>query len=82
MLAREHDRYRAACILEPRGSDVLVGPLLLEPVSVGAVAGVSFFKNAGFRCSFARGPIGIARTSLALYPYHNLRVWIRANLLR
>ena len=33
VLAREHDRYRTACILEPRGSGVLVGALLCEPVS-------------------------------------------------
>ena len=31
-LAEEHDQWRAACMLEPRGSDVLVGALLCEPV--------------------------------------------------
>ncbi|MGH8412132.1 MAG: proline racemase family protein, partial [Pseudomonas sp.] len=27
-LAEHHDQWRAACVLEPRGSDVLVGALL------------------------------------------------------
>jgi len=31
-LAEHHDQWRAACMLEPRGNDVLVGALLCEPV--------------------------------------------------
>ncbi|KGV28069.1 4-hydroxyproline epimerase [Burkholderia pseudomallei] len=62
VLAREHDRYRAACILEPRGSDVLVGALLCEPVSAGAAAGVIFFNNAGYLGMCGHGTIGLVRT--------------------
>lgn len=36
VLAREHDNWRTACMLEPRGSDVLVGALLCEPVAPDA----------------------------------------------
>ncbi|SMG01126.1 4-hydroxyproline epimerase [Burkholderia singularis] len=61
-LAREHDRYRTACIVEPRGSDVLVGALLCEPVSASAAAGVIFFNNAGYLGMCGHGTIGVVRT--------------------
>lgn len=47
-LRREHDLYRRAILCEPRGSDVLVGAFLLEPVDPACVAGVIFFNNAGY----------------------------------
>src|SRR5437660_8529959 len=31
VLREQHDRFRAAVVNEPRGSDVLVGALLVEP---------------------------------------------------
>ena len=62
VLAREHDRYRTACILEPRGSDVLVGALLCEPVSPDAAAGVIFFNNSGYLGMCGHGTIGVVRT--------------------
>lgn len=31
ILQERHDRWRTACVLEPRGSDVLVGALLCAP---------------------------------------------------
>lgn len=31
LLADRHDKWRAATVLEPRGSDVVVGALLCEP---------------------------------------------------
>ncbi len=46
-LAEQYDAWRAACVLEPRGSDVLVGALLCEPVDPQACAGVIFFNNTG-----------------------------------
>jgi 4-hydroxyproline epimerase len=41
------DDFRRAAILEPRGSDVLVGALLCEPVDPACAAGVIFFNNVG-----------------------------------
>ena len=39
--AREFDRYRAAMVNEPRGSDVIVGALLVEPAERNCSAGSS-----------------------------------------
>ena len=58
----EFDRYRAAVVQEPRGSDVLVGALLLEPVTAGAVAGVIFFNNVGYLGMCGHGTIGLIAT--------------------
>jgi 4-hydroxyproline epimerase len=58
----EHDVYRRAILLEPRGSDVLVGALLVEPVNHDAAAGVIFFNNAGYLGMCGHGTIGVAVT--------------------
>ncbi|TBU92719.1 4-hydroxyproline epimerase [Phytopseudomonas dryadis] len=58
-LASEHDAWRAACILEPRGSDVLVGALLCTPVDPQACAGVIFFNNTGYLGMCGHGTIGL-----------------------
>src|SRR3989442_2740717 len=42
-----HDTFRSAVVNEPRGSDVLVGALLVEPVDRSCAAGVIFFNNVG-----------------------------------
>jgi 4-hydroxyproline epimerase len=44
----KHDAFRSAVVNEPRGSDVLVGALLIEPVDRRRAAGVIFFNNVGF----------------------------------
>lgn len=62
VLAREHDNWRTACMLEPRGSDVLVGALLCEPVAPDAAAGVIFFNNTGYLGMCGHGTIGVVRT--------------------
>ncbi|WP_179400897.1 4-hydroxyproline epimerase [Burkholderia guangdongensis] len=62
LLAQEYDRWRTACVLEPRGSDVLVGALLCEPVSKEAAAGVIFFNNTGYLGMCGHGTIGLVRT--------------------
>ena len=59
LLAREHDSWRAATVLEPRGSDVLVGALLCEPVDPAACAGVIFFNNSGYLGMCGHGTIGL-----------------------
>ncbi len=59
LLADRHDKWRAAAVLEPRGSDVVVGALLCEPVSPDAAAGVIFFNNAGYLGMCGHGTIGL-----------------------
>lgn len=61
-LCSKHDNYRRAILCEPRGSDVLVGALLLEPVDPAAAAGVIFFNNAGYLGMCGHGMIGVAAT--------------------
>lgn len=61
-LRAEHDLYRRAILCEPRGSDVLVGALLVEPVDPAAAAGVIFFNNAGYLGMCGHGMIGVAAT--------------------
>lgn len=59
---REHDLYRRAILCEPRGSDVLVGALLVEPFDPACAAGVIFFNNAGYLGMCGHGMIGVAAT--------------------
>jgi 4-hydroxyproline epimerase len=59
LLAERHDKWRAATVLEPRGSDVIVGALLCEPVSNDAAAGVIFFNNTGYIGMCGHGTIGL-----------------------
>ncbi|QLC73896.1 4-hydroxyproline epimerase [Pseudomonas sp. LPB0260] len=58
-LAEHHDDWRAATVLEPRGSDVLVGALLCEPADPSASAGVIFFNNSGYLGMCGHGTIGL-----------------------
>jgi 4-hydroxyproline epimerase len=57
-----HDAFRSAVVNEPRGSDVLVGALLCEPVNPGCAAGVIFFNNVGYLHMCGHGTIGVAVT--------------------
>lgn len=61
-LRSEHDVYRRAILCEPRGSDVLVGALLVEPHDPACDAGVIFFNNAGYLGMCGHGMIGVAST--------------------
>jgi 4-hydroxyproline epimerase len=61
-LRDRHDIYRRAILCEPRGSDVLVGALLVEPVDPAAAAGVIFFNNAGYLGMCGHGAIGVTAT--------------------
>lgn len=58
-LVREHDRWRRATMLEPRGNDVIVGALLCEPVNPAHAAGVVFFNNVGAIGMCGHGTIGL-----------------------
>jgi 4-hydroxyproline epimerase len=57
-----HDDFRSAVVNEPRGSDVLVGALLTEPVDPGCAAGVIFFNNVGYLGMCGHGIIGLVVT--------------------
>jgi 4-hydroxyproline epimerase len=59
LLAERHDKWRAATVLEPRGSDVVVGALLCEPVDPAHAAGVIFFNNSGYLGMCGHGTIGL-----------------------
>lgn len=61
-----YDNLRSGLVNEPRGSDVLVGALLTEPVTPGAVAGVIFFNNVGYLGMCGHGTIGVIETLRAL----------------
>jgi 4-hydroxyproline epimerase len=61
-LQRDFDRYRSAAVNEPRGSDVIVGALLVEPVDPAASAGVIFFNNVGTIGMCGHGTIGLMVT--------------------
>ncbi|WP_146506601.1 proline racemase family protein [Thalassoglobus neptunius] len=58
----EFDEFRSAVVNEPRGSDVMVGALLLPPQSPKAVAGVIFFNNVGPLGMCGHGTIGVGVT--------------------
>jgi len=56
------DHVRKTVILEPRGSDALVGALLVEPTRDDCVAGILFFNNTGYLGMCGHGTIGTAVT--------------------
>src|SRR3954471_23720376 len=57
-----HDRFRSAVVNEPRGSDVLVGAILVEASDRGCAAGVIFFNNVGYLGMCGHGTIGLIAT--------------------
>ncbi len=57
-----HDSFRSAIVNEPRGSDVLVGALLVEPSDASCSAGVIFFNNVGYLGMCGHGTIGLVAT--------------------
>jgi len=58
-LRAEHDRFRSAVVNEPRGSDVMVGALLVDPADPSCVAGVIYFNNVGYIGMCGHGTIGL-----------------------
>ena len=61
-LARDYDHVRRTVILEPRGSNALVGALLVAPTRPDCAAGVLFFNNTGYLGMCGHGTIGVAVT--------------------
>ena len=59
LLRSQHDAWRAASMLEPRGNEVLVGALLCTPQDPANAAGVIFFNNAGYLGMCGHGTMGV-----------------------
>jgi 4-hydroxyproline epimerase len=59
---QHHDSFRSAVVNEPRGSDVIVGALLCEPVDRTCAVGVIFFNNVGYLGMCGHGTIGLIVT--------------------
>jgi len=60
--AVELGTYRRAIICEPRGHEVIVGALLVEPQDASCAAGVIFFNNVGLLGMCGHGMIGLIAT--------------------
>jgi 4-hydroxyproline epimerase len=60
--AAEYDDFRSTVVNEPRGSDVVVGALLCEPVDPSCATGVIFFNNVGYLGMCGHGTIGVVTT--------------------
>jgi 4-hydroxyproline epimerase len=58
----EFDGFRSGVICEPRGSEVVVGALLLEPVDPSSTAAVIFFNDVGYLGMCGHGTIGLVTT--------------------
>jgi 4-hydroxyproline epimerase len=61
-LSSQFDRFRSAVVNEPRGSDVLVGALLVAPHAPDCNFGVIFFNNVGPLGMCGHGTIGLMVT--------------------
>jgi len=58
----ELEIYRRAIICEPRGHEVIVGALLVEPKDASCTTGVIFFNNVGLLGMCGHGMIGLIAT--------------------
>src|SRR5260370_27269670 len=57
-----YDLFRSGVVNEPRGSDVVVGAILLEPFDRTCEAAVIYFNNVGYLGMCGHGTIGLVRT--------------------
>lgn len=62
MFRERYDSFRSLVVNEPRGSDILVGGLLVEPRQPDCTAGVIFFNNVGPLNMCGHGTIGLMVT--------------------
>jgi 4-hydroxyproline epimerase len=60
--AEDLQMHRRAIICEPRGHEVIVGALLVEPEDASCAAGVIFFNNVGLLGMCGHGMIGLIAT--------------------
>ena len=56
------DGLRSGIVCEPRGSDAVVGALLLEPIQTDSAAAVIFFNDVGYLGMCGHGTIGLVTT--------------------
>ena len=61
-LRKSFDRFRSGVVGEPRGSDAMVGALLVKPNDPTCEQGVIFFDNAGYLDMCGHGLIGVVAT--------------------
>lgn len=61
-LKNSQDWLRKMTMLEPRGSEILVGAIITPPVSPGSVCGIIFFNNVGYLGMCGHGTIGLMET--------------------
>lgn len=57
-----YDHLRRALVTEPRGSEVMVGGILCQPVEASAAAGIIYFNNVGYIGMCVHGTIGLVVT--------------------
>jgi 4-hydroxyproline epimerase len=57
-----YDGFRSGVCCEPRGSEVVVGALLCQPVNPKCAAGVIFFNDVGYLGMCGHGTIGVVRS--------------------
>ena len=62
IMPTELETYRRAILCEPRGHEVIVGALLVEPQDASCIAGVIFFNNVGLLGMCGHGMIGLIAT--------------------
>jgi proline racemase len=62
LFREKFDRFRSAIVNEPRGSDVMVGALLVKPADSSCTTGVIFFNNVGYLGMCGHGTIGLVKT--------------------
>ncbi len=58
----EFDHFRRGAIHEPRGSDVWVGGLLVDPVDSSCAAGIIYFNDVSYLGMCGHGTIGLITT--------------------
>jgi len=58
----DYDHYRSAIVNEPRGSDIMVGALVCEPVDPTCATGVIFFNDVGYLGMCGHGMMGLVVT--------------------
>lgn len=58
----QFDGFRSGVVCEPRGSEVVVGALLLPPADPSSTAAVIFFNDVGYLGMCGHGTIGVVST--------------------
>src|ERR1700753_326125 len=56
------DSFRSGVTCEPRGSEIVVGALLSQPVNPACATGVIYFNDVGFLGMCGHGTIGVVQT--------------------